>query len=1212
VGEDAFEYTITDDKKGKASAWVRVQVHAAQANQDPVAVDEAATTDEDTPVTIAVLSNDSDPDEDPLSVASVTQGANGSAAINPNGTVTYTPNENFNGSDSFTYTVSDNKGGSASATVTVTVNAVNDAPVITSPAKATATEDEIFTYTATASDVDNPSVDIAISALSDWLAADGSTVSGTPTEGTTAGSFTITADDGELTAVLDVTVTVGEVNDAPVAVDDEATTDEDILANDSDPDEDALTITGVTPPANGITAISGSDIIYTPNENFNGSDSFTYTVSDNKGGSASASVAIAIAPVNDAPVAVDDIAGTPEDVAVIIEVLVNDYDVDDGDLLTVQNVRQAQGKGNILIDRVNGTLLYTPSPNFSGEDVFYYTIRDAAGAEDEGMVTMTVGGVNDAPVADAQSVTTEEDTPKAITLTGSDPDDDAITYAYTQPDHGTLSGDAPDLTYSPDKDFNGVDEFTFSTFSVTDPYGATGSATVSITVSPVNDAPVITSAASATATEDVLFSYTATASDVDDATVTIIFSNLPGWLTTDGSTVSGTPTEGVTSGSFTITASDGELTAVLDVTITVGQVNDPPIADAQSVATEEDTPLEIILTGSDPDGDELTFTVTSGPANGSLTGTAPNLTYTPASHYSGSDGFTFRATDPGGLYDEATVMVLVNLAGDLAADVPVEPDAGGTVTTDIGVSVEIPGGSLDEAVNIQIGTYDEVPPGAPDLAGILYFFGPSGTTFDPPATITVPYDPDLLPEGFDPADLVLLIYSEIDGTWAEALNSVVDTDAQTVSGQTYHFSGFAAGLLLARAPQLILSLPEPVIEEDAQSTVIIENLNDYFADPNFGDQVDFDATSLDVGLHRVFVTDEAELIVDPQQNFYGEVRIVITATDDGGLSTSDTLFLTVTADNDPPFFPPGFRDLLAGFMTINEDQMLRIPLMADDVEGDDVTFHAASDTSGVTTLVQDTTLLVVPIQDWFGTAHITVSASDGLDTTNLDPLTLTIESVNDPPSAFELLAPDIDASIQVETSQLGDFLTFTWEEVIDPDDSVNYTFTLSDTGAIYFEYDTTTTATEVRVPYADIVSAMTDQGLKTAAFEWTVVAIAGQDIIEASSGPNSLTVDITTLAVVDESHLPQFFALYQNYPNPFNPVTTLRYELPAYCQVLLVIYDMRGREVVRLVDGYVSAGYSKVIWNSSDAFGRPVPSGIYFARLITPEYTHVIKMSLIR
>ena len=743
-----------------------------------------------------------------------------------------------------------------------------------------------------------------------------------------------------------------------------------------------------------------------------------------------------------------------------------------------------------------------------------------------------------------------------------------------------------------------------------------------ITVSNVNDAPVFTSSPVTAASEGSAYAYNITASDDDEgAVLTINADTKPAWLdftdNGDGTALlSGTPDNGDVGGhAVVLTLTDGIIATPVEqaFTITVGNVNDAPVAVDDEAATDEGAPVTIPVLANDTDEDGDVLSVTNGSVADPAHGTVQNnqdgtVTYTPNENFSGSDSFTYTATDGMLESNPATVTVLVNLAGDLAADEPVNPDEGGTVTTDIGVSIEIPEGSLDETVNIQIGTYEVLPPGAPQLMGTLYFFGPSGTTFDPPAAITVPYDPDLLPEGFDSADLVLLIYSEIDGTWAEALNSTVDTDAATVTGQITHFSGIAAGLLLARAPQVIQSLPDPVINEDAQSTVIVENLADYFADPNFGDEITFDKDSLDSGLHALFITSDTSLVVEPIPNFFGEVRIVITATDSTDLSASDTLLLTVTAVNDAPTFLVD----LAEVYTISEDQLLRIHLSADDVEGDNVTFNAASDTSAVTALVQDTTLLVAPIQNWYGTAHIMVSASDGQDTTHLDPFTLTIEAMNDQPSAFELLAPDTDAFIQVETSQLGDSLAFTWKEVIDPDDPVNYTFTLSDTGAIYFEYDTTVTVTEVRVSYADIVSAIRDQGLTNATFWWTIMAVSGQDTIEASNGPNSLTFDIHTLAVMDENHLPQFFALYQNYPNPFNPVTTLRYELPAHCQVLLVIYDMRGREVVRLVDGYESAGYNKVVWNSGDAFGRPVPSGIYFARLITPEYTHVIKMSLIR
>ncbi|UCH63379.1 MAG: tandem-95 repeat protein, partial [Fidelibacterota bacterium] len=763
----------------------------------------------------------------------------------------------------------------------------------------------------------------------------------------------------------------------------------------------------------------------------------------------------------------------------------------------------------------------TPEENFNGSDSLTYTISDGKGGSASADVTITVDPVNDAPIAADQSVSTSEDASVAITLTASDVDEgDVLTFeVISGPANGSLSGSAPELTYTPNPDFNGEDGFTFR---------------------------------------------------VSDG------------LASDQGTVS----------------------------ISVGAANDPPVAVNDEAATDEDTPvtIDVLANDTDDDGDALSVASVTQGANGSVViNVDGTVTYTPNENFSGSDSFTYTATDGELVSDPAMVTVLVNLAGDLIADEPVDPIEGGTVTTDIGVSIEIPSGSLSEAVNIQIGTYEVLPPDAPPLAGMLFYFGPSGTTFDPPATITVPYDPLLLPEGFNPDDLVLLIYNEGDGTWEEGLNSTVDTDALTITGQTTHFSGFAAGLLLDRAPYCI-GLSPVAIDEDAQSSKIIGNLADYFADPNFGDQLKFDVDTLDEGLHALYITQDLSLVAEPILNFFGDVRIVITATDLTGLSVSDTLLLTIISVNDAPVFLATVADAY----TINEDQLLRIHLSAEDLEGDDVTFSAASDTSAVTTLIQDTTLLAAPIQNWYGTANIVVSASDGQDVTYLDPFILTVESVNDEPSEFDLLEPDADALFHVETSQLDDYLTFTWKEVTDPDDPVSYTFTLSDTGGTYFTYDTTTSVTEVRIPYAYIVSAITNQDLKMATFEWTVVAIAGSDMVEASNGPNNLTIDINTLAVTSESHLPQFFALHQNYPNPFNPVTTLKYELPAYCQVLLVIYDMRGREVVRLVDGYESAGYNKVVWNSGDAFGRPVPSGVYFARLITSEYTRVIKMTLVR
>jgi gliding motility-associated-like protein len=125
-GEDSFTYTVSDGNGGTATATVTITVNPI--NDAPIANDDVATVDEDNSVTVSVLDNDSDVDGDGLTVVSTTDPSNGSVVINEDGTITYTPDPDFNGEDSFTYTVSDGNGGTATATVTITVNPVDDQP----------------------------------------------------------------------------------------------------------------------------------------------------------------------------------------------------------------------------------------------------------------------------------------------------------------------------------------------------------------------------------------------------------------------------------------------------------------------------------------------------------------------------------------------------------------------------------------------------------------------------------------------------------------------------------------------------------------------------------------------------------------------------------------------------------------------------------------------------------------------------------------------------------------------------------------------------------------------------------------------------------------------------------------------------------------------------------------------------------------------------
>ena len=292
-------------------------------NDAPIAQDDSRSTSEEVALTIAVLVNDSDTDGDNLSVQSATQPANGS--VTNNGTsVTYTPAADFNGIDSFTYIVSDGNGGTDSATVTIAVSAVNDPPTALDDSDSTDEETAVTIPVLTNDtdpDGDTLSVQSATQPANGSVINNGASVTYTPAaDFNGADSFTYTVSDGNGgTATANVAVAVNGVNDAPIAQADSASTDEEtaitipVLTNDTDPDGDTLSVQSVTQPANGSVVNNGTSITYTPASNFNGVDSFTYTVSDGNGGAATANVTVAVALVNDPPGAQDDSASTSEE-----------------------------------------------------------------------------------------------------------------------------------------------------------------------------------------------------------------------------------------------------------------------------------------------------------------------------------------------------------------------------------------------------------------------------------------------------------------------------------------------------------------------------------------------------------------------------------------------------------------------------------------------------------------------------------------------------------------------------------------------------------------------------------------------------------------------------------------------------------------------------------------------------------------------------------
>ena len=258
------------------------------------------------------------------------------------------------------------------------------------------------------------------------------------------------------------------------------------------------------------------------------------------------------------------------------------------------------------------------------------------------------------PTADAQTVITTEDNAVAITLTGSDLDGDNLTFEIVNgPSDGNLSGGPPNVTYTPDPNFNGSDSFSFV---VNDGFVNSNNATVSINVISINDPPeVVTPIPDQTATEDEFFSLNVSGNftDVDD-NLRFSATGLPGSLSigSNSGLISGTPTQAeseANGGVYTVTvfATDNDAPAVeSSFTLRVIPSNDAPVADSQNTSMDEDgPPIGIVLTGSDLDGDNLTFEIVNGPSDGSLSGTAPNVTYTPDPNFNGSDSFSFVVND---------------------------------------------------------------------------------------------------------------------------------------------------------------------------------------------------------------------------------------------------------------------------------------------------------------------------------------------------------------------------------------------------------------------------------------------------------------------------------------------------------------------------------------------------------------------------------------
>lgn len=781
TGTDSFTYTVKDGGDTESQpATVTIEINTV--NKKPTAAGDEYTVLEDgtlaadgagDPAINGVLFNDTDPENDSLTAQLADSVSDGQLTFDTtDGTFDYEPSEHFNGTDSFTYRADD--GGSKNnlsgeATVSITVAPENDIPAADSASRAT--------------DEDGDNVSIDLSSLVDDIetpngeldyeltAANGATLSGSiltynPADDFNTGGgdpveieYTV-ADKGDpndcddadencdgaaKTAENTVNITVRPVNDRPVAGDkSDATTPEDTpfaidvfegappLATDTEVSRSepgaSLAVVRTTNGEHGDVSRDGSALTYTPDADYNGGDSFTYTVRDDAGEEATGTISVSVSGVNKPPTATADSFTVAEDGTLTGNVLTNDTD-SDGDALTAELVEGPENAAetNGFTLNPNGSFTYKPKPNFHGSDSFSYEACDAGEPCAEATVSITITPVNDAPVANndpsndtsyeatEDGALTVDDGGNDVLANDTDADGDELSAAkVSNPSHGTVTLNSDgSFTYTPSGQYNGTDSFTYR---ANDGSLSSEVAVVSITVSAVNDKPVPTDDAKSTP-ENTPLVFPASQLTANDKpgpaaagdeqsqtlTVTEVGSSEHGAASLDNGEITFTPApnyNGPASFEYTV-CDDGspQACAVMEATVNVAisAVNSAPVAGSISRTMDEgDAPITVNLadhTSDDETADgDLQFEITEGPtsAQGAATLDGSNLTFTPNPNFDGTVNLRYSVTDDGdgeapAKTTEASLTVTVNSVNDA----PTAGDVSATTREDTPANINV-------------------------------------------------------------------------------------------------------------------------------------------------------------------------------------------------------------------------------------------------------------------------------------------------------------------------------------------------------------------------------------------------------------------------------------------------------------------------------------------------------------------------------------------
>ncbi len=955
------------------------------------------STDEDAPYTRTISATDPDPGS---SVTySLTSPPAGMTIGSSSGVINFTPANADVGDHTITVVAKDNTNRTATQSYTLTVINVNDAPVITSTPITTGTQDQPYSYAFTANDVDAGDV-LTLSAITlpSWLLFNTNTgvLAGTPrnADAFAANNVTLRVSDGTVAVTQSFSITVANVNDPPVlapignkAVNENANLSFSVGATDPDPGTTlTLSVTGL-PTGAAFNAATGA-FSWTPSSADIGNHSVTFTASDGAL-TDQETINIAVGNVNDPPVldAVGD-KSVNEGVTLSFTVTASDPDGTTPTLNAVGEPGADPFLAGATFNAATGAFSWATDFTDSGTYFVTFSASDSEFTDTE-IVQITVAEVNRPPVITSTApTTTNEDAVFTYAAAGNDPDGDSISWSLTtRPAGMVINASSGAVTW--DRPLQADVGPHAVTIHLSDGRGGSADQSFTLTVQNVNDAPVFTSSPPTSGTEDVAFSYTATATDEDPGT-TLVFSapTLPAWLSFNASThvLSGTPREGDSgNNAVTLRVSDGTVNVDQSFVIAVAAVNDPPafVAPTPSgtVNGAEGSLLTFTLAATDPDSANLSFSMTGLPTGATLNAASGAFSWTPSFTDAGTRNVTLVVSD-GALQDTRPLAIVI-------ADTDRPPVISAPATA-----------SGAEGTLISFSVSGSDPDG--DAVTLSLVSGPTGATFNA-ATGAFSFTPDFNQSGTQTATF----RATAGGLTADATTTITVSDVNR--------------------PPVVTSTAPTSANEDALLTYTVTA-----SDPDGDTPLSFALTvgpsNATLGPTTPASPTAALLSWTPVQAQVGSKQFEIRVSDGHGGVVNHDFTIVVANVNDPPVFTS------VAPTAATQDVPYNYTPTTSDEDGDTLSFSLTTAPATMTVNAASGALTYLPRNADVGSHNVALKVDDGHGGTATQSFTVVVANVND--------APVFAANPAPATAVLQDD-TFTFKpSVTDPDTGDTVTLSL--------------------------------------------------------------------------------------------------------------------------------------------------------------------------